>query len=484
MPTSRKNWYLQCKLLSGTGGTFRRRAKNRQGETGLQIFYRKIGTLRSEHFDPTGKQQFYSLGRPRPDGRKLSTFPPRQIDFVFGSENLAAVSRAMAINSEATDSDHRPIVCKIPYPLTAEARALKKATGTDLRKAREKTKPLNWFLSDPMYNHRICEELGLDIEDKLDGGLSGSDQIGAYHTYTDGSYLRGHGAGWAFSVFGRGDARGEGKPFLSAAGPIVTLRKSKFFVGAERLTSGVAEINAVIESLLWWASVGEAKKTNRQHQHPIEIGEVIIFTLDSQYVVKLLQGKCRAIENRLLVDFMVHLWKFVGSTFSLRVRWSPGHDNPAKDFIQLPGTDVVDKLARIVGAGSNKLEWWTRPFSLNNWGESTFVAKLQGWASAKRSRVATVTVGCNEQIEAVPQESLQKRNRRASQLPALHPPCRLSSEGSVLTSLGNITRIIAKMLRKLGKISRYFPDKFLLQTPFEYNYGQIFHWQNILLMIW
>ena len=78
----------------------------------------------------------------------------------------------------------------------------------------------------------------------------------------------------------------------------------------------MAEINAVIESLLWWASVGEAKKTNnRQHQHPIEIGEAVIFTMDSQYVVKLLQGKCRAIENKLLVDFMVHLWKFVGSIF-------------------------------------------------------------------------------------------------------------------------------------------------------------------------
>jgi hypothetical protein len=92
---------------------------------------------------------------------------------------------------------------------------------------------------------------------------------------------------------------------------------------------------------------------NNQHQHPIKIGEAIILTLDSQYAVKLLQGKCRAIENKLLINFMVQLWKFVGSIFSLRVRWSPGHDNPAKNFIQLPGTDVVDKLARIVGASAN-----------------------------------------------------------------------------------------------------------------------------------
>ena len=143
--------------------------------------------------------------------------------------------------------------------------------------------------------------------------------------------------------------------------------------------------------------------------------------------------------------------------FSLRVRWIPGHDNPAKNFIQLPGTDVVDKLARIVGAGSNKSEWWTRPFSLNNWGESAFVAKLQGLSTAKRLRVATVTVGCNEQIEvATTNESLQKRSKKASLLPALHPPCRLSSEGSVLTSLGNLTKIIANNAENFGIIKPIF----------------------------
>ena len=62
-------------------------------------------------------------------------FPLRQTDYIFGSENLAAVSKAMAINSEATDSDHKPIICKIPYALTAEARALKKAQTTKNVKA-------------------------------------------------------------------------------------------------------------------------------------------------------------------------------------------------------------------------------------------------------------------------------------------------------------------------------------------------------------
>ena len=129
-----------------------------------------------------------------------------------------------------------PLFARHLTPITAEARALKKARAK--KKVYEKPRPLNWYLTDPMYNFSICEELGLEIDDKLDGGLSSNDQVVAYHTYTDGSFLRGQGAGWAFSVFNRGDATGEGKPFLTAAGPIVTLRKSNCFVGAERLTSG------------------------------------------------------------------------------------------------------------------------------------------------------------------------------------------------------------------------------------------------------
>ena len=112
----------------------------------------------------------------------------------------------------------------------------------------------------------------------------------------------------------------------------------------------------------------------------------------------------------------------------------------------------MDKLARIVGAGANKGEWWTRPFSLDQWGEDVFVAKLQGVSTTKRARVSTVTVGCNQQVEVAPStQNIRQQNRAAAQLPAFHPPCRLSSEGSVLTSLGNFTKIIAKNAETFGK---------------------------------
>ena len=40
---------------------------------------------------------------------------------------------------------------------------------------REKPKPLSWFLSDPMYNNSICEELGIETDEKFDGGISSAD---------------------------------------------------------------------------------------------------------------------------------------------------------------------------------------------------------------------------------------------------------------------------------------------------------------------
>ena len=125
----------------------------------------------------------------------------------------------MAHNSSATDSDHKPIACSIPYPMTAR------------KHVREKPTPINWYLSDPMFNHSICDELGIEADDRLDSGLSDADNISAHRCFTDGSFIRGQGAGWAFNVFPRGDSKGEGKPFLPAAGPILTLRKSMFSCG-------------------------------------------------------------------------------------------------------------------------------------------------------------------------------------------------------------------------------------------------------------
>ena len=97
----------------------------------------------------------------------------------------------------------------------------------------------------------------------------------------------------------------------------------------------------------------------------------------------------------------------------------------------------MDKLTRLVGAGSDKTEWWTRPFTLVNWVEISFIAKLQGWSTAKRVRSSPVAVGCNEQIEvATSKETILKRSKRASQLPALHPPMQAFIGGVSINIIG------------------------------------------------
>ena len=107
--------------------------------------------------------------------------------------------------------------------MTPEARAVKRARAQHVR---QKLRPLNWYVSNPMFNHAVCDDLGVEADDRRDSGLSESGLVAAYHTFTDGSLIRGQGAGWAFSIFAKSDAPGQLKPLLTAAGPIVTLRTS------------------------------------------------------------------------------------------------------------------------------------------------------------------------------------------------------------------------------------------------------------------
>ena len=150
----------------------------------------------------------------------------------------------------------------------------------------------------------------------------------------------------------------------------------------------------------------------------------------------------------------------------------------------------MDNLARLVGASANKSEWWTRPFTLNSWGEDAFVTKLHGVYAVKRarteSRADAVTVSCNTEVgEISSTQTTRQLNKISAKLPALHPPQRLSSEGSVLTSLGNFTKIIAKNAETFGKKpGEIFQTNSYHRPPSEYNYDQKFYWQNTLLTIW
>ena len=68
---------------------------------------------------------------------------------------------------------------------------------------------MNWYVSDPMFNHAVCDDLSIVADDdRHDSGLSEHELSTSFHCFTDGSFIRGQGAGWAFSIFTKGDATG------------------------------------------------------------------------------------------------------------------------------------------------------------------------------------------------------------------------------------------------------------------------------------
>jgi ribonuclease HI len=278
-------------------------------------------------FQPSGKYTHWDVRNP---DLNANPFDPRQIDFLLCSNGLSSVFAAHAGDSVATGSDHRPVIGKLVYRDAEVVSGSSKNKKKDSKKY--KRKPVRWTLIDPLFNTGIMDALDLDVSDDIVGSaLTEYDLCASYHIFTDGSYLEAKRCGWAFALFGLGDADGSKEVMEQAAGPVVILKKSRLFIGSERHTSCVAELNAVAEALLWLAHVAEqAKDTGNNAKFGISVDDAFVFTIDSMFVVKLLAGQCRASENALLASFVLHLWRFVGSVFRLRVRWSPGHDNLAK----------------------------------------------------------------------------------------------------------------------------------------------------------
>ena len=118
-----------------------------KGKLAFKFFIEKLGLYALNTLSPQENSNFTHWDVHDPNVENSAIFPPRQIDFIFGSKNLAAISKAMAVNSDATDTDHRAIVCKIPYPMTAEARARKKARAK--RRTFEKTQTLKLATCGP-----------------------------------------------------------------------------------------------------------------------------------------------------------------------------------------------------------------------------------------------------------------------------------------------------------------------------------------------
>ena len=202
-------------------------------------------------------------------------------------------------------------------------------------KVYEKPRPLNWHLTDPMYNLSICEELGLEIDDKLDGGLSSDDQVAAYHTYTDGSFLRGEGAGWVFSIFNRGDAMGEGKPFLTAAGPIVTLRKSIFSLGRNGLLPGWRKLMQLLKVYFGGRALGRQRRPTTNNINTLSKLWKLLFL---PWTPSMWLNFCRANAGPSKINCWLALWYIYGNLLALFFPPSPLEPRPRQPCKELHTT--------------------------------------------------------------------------------------------------------------------------------------------------
>ena len=121
----------------------------------------------------------------------------------------------------------------------------------------------------------------------------------------------------------------------------------------------------------------------------------------------------------------------------------------------------MDNLARLVGSGSNKAEWWKKPFALKIWVKLVLLRGCRAGVQPSDT-VDILPMGSTEERTT----GIHKRSKDAASLSALHPPCKLSSEGHPLTTLGDITEIIEKC-NKIWETGRNFPSKFLQQLHYE-----------------
>ncbi len=107
-------------------------------------------------------------------------------------------------------------------------------------------------------------------------------------------------------------------------GRVVTSRGGKdiiqsTFMGAEILSNNTAEMQAVIETLMFLLTQVE------QEALVVKLGEAVVIHSDSKYVIELITHGSRSKTNIVMRDFLSHLWKVARILFDLHIVWIRGH---------------------------------------------------------------------------------------------------------------------------------------------------------------
>ena len=87
----------------------------------------------------------------------------------------------------------------------------------------------------------------------------------------------------------------------------------KGYVGAVRKTNNTAEIQAVVEVLLFLLAQLDSSAP------VIKAKSAVVIHSDSSYVVGIIRDGTRSSTNSLIRDFMTHLWKSTREAYNIRI---------------------------------------------------------------------------------------------------------------------------------------------------------------------
>ena len=116
-------------------------------------------------------------------------------------------------------------------------------------------------------------------------------------------------AGWGFTVMKSYQARDEA-PMVEACGLVQLDEGREYYVGAIRATNNTAEMQALIEALFRLNTCAEHKG--------LPSSSKVVITVDSLYVMGLIDEKFVAKENRDMATLLCFLWK------ATQTRWVRG----------------------------------------------------------------------------------------------------------------------------------------------------------------
>ena len=342
---------------------------------------------------------------------------PAQIDFICSNLPRGSVQKCGKFDCEATPTDH--------WPLRMSVASRSRRRVRQARALKHEPKPIGWVLHDSSFHSKVMERLlslNTNGEQTCTTSVDESDRGLVTCCFTDGSCFakrRSRTAGWGFVVFEPGlsleTIRAGVDPSTTAYGPVQLSSDERLYVGAKVLSNNTAELSAIIE-LCFWALATLESASSSSFQFDVYS--------DSSYVVGLVNGKFAPKENIHISLLAVHMVQQVRRKTRMKVSWIKAHAG-------WWGNELADQAAKAGATPSNHAEFWIRNIDLHSWGEQDFASLLQiALGSPESAGCGSLTASRFQGADEVSRETL---------------------DGTVVPSLGVITKVVAEVVKSCGK---------------------------------